>query len=121
VASPRRRAPERIDACRLGLARVRFPPTCAVACEDCLVEFVEFGARLDTELLDEDVAGVAVGLECIGLAAAAVEREHQVSTQPLAPRVPLGQLLELSDQFGVAPGGKVGLDAHLDGGEVLLF
>ena len=55
--------------------------------EDRLVEVVQLGARLDPELLDEDLAGVAVGLQRVGLAAAAVQREHQLRVQPLAPRV----------------------------------
>ena len=46
--------------------------------EDRVVEVVELGARFDPELLDEDLAGVAVGLQRVGLAAAAVEREHQL-------------------------------------------
>ena len=89
--------------------------------EDRLVEVVEFGARFDPELLDEDLAGVAIGLQRVGLAAAAIEREHQLGVQPLTPWVLGGELLELADQVGVAPGGELGVDAHLDGGEALLL
>ena len=85
------------------------------------MEVVELGAGLDPELVDEDVAGVAVGLERVGLAAAAIQGEHQVRVQPLAPRVLGRELLKLTDQFGVAPGGQVGVDAHLDGCEALFF
>ena len=89
--------------------------------EDRLVELVQLGAGLDPELLDEHLARVAVGLQRVGLAAAAVQREHQLRVQPLAPRVLAGELLELADQLGVAPGGQVGLDAHLHGREALLL
>ena len=51
------------------------------------MEVVQLGAWLDPELLDEDLAGVAVGLQRVGLAAAAVQREHQLRVQPLTPRV----------------------------------
>jgi hypothetical protein len=36
---------------------------------------MQLGARLDPELLDKDLARVAVSLERVGLATAAVERE----------------------------------------------
>ena len=115
MRSPARRAaPPAVG----GLGRSR---ACGVVGEDRLVELVELGARLDPELLDEHLAGVAVGLQRVGLAAAAVEREHQLRVQPLAPRVLAGELLELADELGVTPGGEVGLDAHLHGREVLLF
>ena len=77
-----------------------------VVSENCLLEVVELGAGLDPELVDEDVAGVAVGLERVGLAAAAIQGEHQVRVQPLAPRVLGRELLKLTDQFGVAPAAR---------------
>ena len=57
--------------------------------EDRLVEVMELGAWLDPELLDEHLARVPVGLQGVGLAAAAIQREHQLRVQALAPRVPL--------------------------------
>ena len=89
--------------------------------EDRLVEVVQLGARLDPELLDEHLAGVAVGLQRVGLAAAAIQREHQLRVQPLAPRMLARELLELGDQLGVAPGGEVGLHAHLQRRQALLL
>ena len=79
-ARPRRVAPS--AGCRGGWRVER-----GVVGEDRLVEVMELGARLDPELLDEDLAGVAVGLQRVGLAAAAIQREHQLRVQPLAPRV----------------------------------
>jgi hypothetical protein len=89
--------------------------------EDRLVEVMELGARLDPELLDEHLARMAVGLECVGLAAASVQREHQLSVEALAPRVGTRELLKLADQLRVAPRGEVGLDADLHRREVLLL
>ena len=77
------------------------------------MEVVQLYARLDPELLDEDLACLAISLQRIALAAAAVQREHQLRVQSLAPRVLAGQLLELTDQLGVAAGDEIGLDAHL--------
>ena len=78
-------------------------------------------AGLDPELLDEDLARVAVGLQRVGLAAAAIQREHQLRVQALAPRVHARELLKLRDQLGVAPVGQVGLDAQLQRGHALLL
>ena len=65
--------------------------------EDRLVEFVQLGSRLEPELFDEDVAGVAVGCQRVRLAAAAVEREHQLRVQPLTPRVLRDVPLQVGD------------------------
>ena len=89
--------------------------------ENRLVEVMELGAWFDPELVDEHLAGVAVGLERVGLAATAIQREHQLAMQPLAPGVLAGELLELADELGMPPGGEVGLDSQLHGLEVLLL
>ena len=89
--------------------------------EDRFVEVVQLGSWLDAELLDEDLARVAIGLQRIGLAAAAVQREHQLRVQPLAPRMLRPELSELGDQLAVASHRKVGLDAHLQRRQALLL
>ena len=78
-------------------------------------------ARLNPELVHEDLARPPVGVERVRLAAAAVEREHQLSVQALAPRVLARELSELADQFSVVAGGEVGLDPQLDRAEPLLL
>ena len=55
--------------------------------EDRPLERAQPLARLDPELVDERAARVLVGLQRVGLAVAAVEREHQLAAQPLAVRV----------------------------------
>ena len=52
---------------------------------------------------DRARARVAVGLERLGLAAAAVEGEHQLAAEPLAERMLGHERLELAHQLGVAP------------------
>ena len=59
-----------------------------------------------------DAARRLVGLERLGLAAAAVQREHQLAAQVLAQRVLSHQRLELADELGVAAEREVGLDAR---------
>ena len=64
---------------------------------------------------------LAVGLERLGLAPAAVEREHQLAGEPLARRVLGDEPPQLADDLGVAAGGEVGLDAQLERGQPLLL
>jgi hypothetical protein len=89
--------------------------------EDLRVELGELGSGLDPELLDEHLARPAVGLQRIGLAPAAIEREHQLRVQLLAPRMLAGQLPQIGDELGVTPGGEARLHAQLDGLEPLLL
>ena len=42
------------------------------------MQALELGAGLDAGVLDEDLAGVAVDLERLGLPSAAIQREHQL-------------------------------------------
>jgi hypothetical protein len=71
-------------------------------------------AGLDAELVDERGAGVPVALERFGLAARAVQREHQLRAEPLVQRVVGDETLQLADELGVAAEGEVGVDAGLE-------
>ena len=55
--------------------------------EDRALEPLEGGARLDPELLDEQLLRLLVGGERVGLAARPVEGEHELAAQALAERV----------------------------------
>jgi hypothetical protein len=55
------------------------------------------------------------------LAAAPVEREHQLAVQALAERVLCDQALKLGDQLGVPAHRQVGLRARLHSSEPLFF
>ena len=87
VAQRARRRPPGVAAVGRPAARGGWGIERGVVGEDRLVEVMQLGSRLDPELLDEDLARVAVGLQRVGLAAAAVQREHQLRVQPLAPRM----------------------------------
>lgn len=54
-----------------------------------------------------------VGGEGLGLAAVAVQGEHQHAVQPLAQRIGPGQLAQLGDYLGVASQVQVGVNAGL--------
>ena len=58
---------------------------------------------------------MAVCLERLGLAPAAVEGEHPLCVQPLAELVVREQRVDLADDLLVAAGGEVGVDRQLGG------
>ena len=82
--------------------------------EDRRFEPLELRARVQAEILDQDVAGAAVGVERVGLAAGAVEREHQLRVQALAEGVLGGEALQLGGDDGVAAEREVVLEPLLE-------
>src|SRR5439155_70847 len=116
LAADQRRGRRR--AGRRGLGRLR--PTCARRLarrgrrgrvaepelgplhEDAALELAQLVAGLDAELVDERSAGVPVALERVGLAARAVQREHQLRAESLVQRVLGDETLQLADELGVA-------------------
>ena len=77
------------------------------------MEALQLGAGLDPDLLDQPGARVAVGLECLGLAAAPVEREHALAVKVLAQRLFGDQRVQLADHLAVATCLEIGVDRHL--------
>ena len=82
--------------------------------EDRGLQALELRARVQAEVLDQDVAGAAVGVERVGLAAGAVEGEHQLRVQALAEGVLGGEALELAGDGGVAAEREVVLEPLLE-------
>ncbi len=70
--------------------------------QDALLEFTEAGAGVHAELVGQQAAGVGVDREGLGLASAAVQRQHQQLAQPLPQGVRRGQGGELGDRLRVA-------------------
>jgi hypothetical protein len=54
--------------------------------QDVFVEANELWRGVDTKLFGQDMAGSLEGSESLGLAAATVERQHQLPPSPLAQR-----------------------------------
>ena len=79
-----------------------------VLAENRLLELSQLSRRLDPELTDEDATGLPVRVERVGLAAGAVEREHELPAQTLPQWVRGDKALELADEPAVASESKVG-------------
>ena len=62
---------------------------------------------------DEREPGGSVGLERLGLAAAAVEREHQLAKEPLPHRMRRRELLQLADERRVPSEPELRVDSLL--------
>ena len=92
-----------------------------VLAQDRLVQAAQVRAGLDPHLRNEPGARRAVGVECLRLAPAAVEREHVLAGERLAPRMRGDDRLQLDDEIGVPARGKVGLEAHLERDEAALL
>jgi hypothetical protein len=95
--------------CQTGLGKVES----WILAQDRLLEIPESLAWLNPELVHEALARVAVDAQGLRLSACAIEREHELSPQALAKRVPGGQRLELGDQRVVVPERQLGVDALL--------
>jgi hypothetical protein len=81
--------------------------------QDLRLQGPELTPRLEAELLDGVPPAVAVDLQRVGLASAAVQREHQLTPQPLAQRVRPQERLELDDHLPVPAERQVGIDPAL--------
>ena len=89
--------------------------------QDRLLQLPERRPGLEPELLVQHAPGRLVGLERLGLAPAAVEREHQLAAEPLVEWVLLDQRLELGREIGVAAQLQLGVEQVLRRGEPQLL
>ena len=88
--------------------------------EDALLERAQLRPGFEPELIVQAPAASAIGIERVGLASPAIEREHQLSEQPLVVGVAIDEGLELGDQLAVMAEQQVGVDAVLDRGHARL-
>ena len=84
-----------------------------VLAQDPSLQLADARRRLEP-LLVQHRAEVAIGGQRVGLAAGAVEREHELRPQPLAQRLAAGQRLELAGQVAVAAQRQLGVDPVLE-------
>ena len=89
------------------------PPRPGSWAEDGTLEALELLTRLEPELARRQPAPVAVGLERIGLPAAAVERQHPLAPEALAQRVGRDERCELPGELAVAPESEERVDPVL--------
>ena len=81
------------------------------------LELLQARARIEAELFDQRRTSLAERPQRIGLAAGAVQRQHQQLPQPLPQRVALAQRLQLPRHIAMAAQRQIGLDPGLDRGQ----
>ena len=81
--------------------------------EDRRLQLGQLGRRIEAELLGEHGARARVHAQRVGLAAAAVQGDHQAAGEPLAQRVLVGRALQLADGLAVTAEGEEGVEAGL--------
>jgi hypothetical protein len=84
-----------------------------VGVEDLLVQGAQLGAWFDAHVGGDELAGVVVSSQGVGLPARAVQGEHVQGVQVLIQRVGTGELAEFGDGFGVAAEVQAGLQPDL--------
>ena len=67
------------------------------------MKLAERAAGFDAELVDKRGPRCLEGLECLGLAVAAVQAEHQLTAQALPQRMLRDERLELADESAWRP------------------
>lgn len=81
--------------------------------DDGLLQAAQLRAGLEAQLLTEDCSTALVRPQGVGLALAAVQRDHPLSPEPLPQRVLGDQAFELGHGRAVAPLSHPGVDAVL--------
>ena len=84
------------------------------------MQLPQLRARLDAELAGQDAAGVGERGQRLGLALAAVQREHQLGAEPLPQRMRAHQLNQLLRGLGVAAEREDDVDVLFGRGQPLL-
>ena len=82
--------------------------------EDRALQGLQRGARTQAQLAVQVRAEPVEGLERLGLAPAAVQREHELLAEPLAGRMRCDEGLQLAERGPVAAEREVGGDARLE-------
>ena len=78
------------------------------------MEALQSRSWLDPELLDERLPGMPVRRQGLDLATGAVERQHQLTSNPLTERIPHDEAFELTDERLVLAKFEVGVDPRLE-------
>ena len=82
--------------------------------EDLALQALKLGARIDPELVHEQLTSLSIHSEGVRLSPEPVKRQHQLGAQPLPQRVGLGESLELGNELRLPPQLKVRIDPVLD-------
>jgi len=82
--------------------------------QDCLLQTLQLRAGLEAQVIRERSAGLGEDVERLALAARAVERQHQLRSQPFPQRMLPHQRTQLGRELGMAAQSEVGIDARAD-------
>jgi hypothetical protein len=93
----------------------------SVVAEDRLLQTLQLRRGLQSELLIQPPAAARIDLQCVGLAAAPIQRKHQQADQPLARRMLGRQPLELGDDERVLALRQPRINPLLQRGEAQLL
>ena len=85
--------------------------------QDLALELLKSGCRLNPEPVDQRFARSAVGLERLRLPSRAVQRQHQLRSEPFSQRVLRDELLQLAHQLAGSAGRQLRIDSLLQSGE----
>jgi hypothetical protein len=83
--------------------------------EDRSLDALELYARLEAELVDQELPRPAIDIEALGLSSAPVQREHELRTEALAVRMLENKRLQLGDEPELPAERELGVDARLYG------
>ncbi len=89
--------------------------------QDRRLEVPQRSARIETELLTQQRAGVGEHAQRVGLAISPVQGEGQPGGQALAQGMVRRELLQLADEMAVTAEREVGVDALLQDGQPALL
>ena len=89
--------------------------------KDRALELLQRWGRLEAELVDEPRACTSIHAECVRLAAAPVQGEHQLPRGRLAKRMLYRERLQLRDHLAVPTEREIGLDTPLQRDEAKLL
>jgi hypothetical protein len=81
--------------------------------ENPALQLTQLFTRLDPQLVDEQRARFRVNRQRLALPPGPVERQHQLSTEPLAERIRIHQRLQLAHHRGLASEREVSVDPRL--------
>ena len=93
----------------------------AILVENGSFEVLQRPSRLETQLVQQQAAGVLVDTERLGLPAASIEGEHQLGTKTLTERMLRDELFEFAHHLGMALPLEVGLESLLEAVEPQLL
>jgi hypothetical protein len=112
-ARSRRQLPRRRRDGQPGLVRPVEQP--GVGGQDPLVQLAELDAGLGTQLPDQGLPGMTVGSQRLALAAAPVQRQHELGVEPFPQRKLDRQRLEFRQQLAIPAEVQPGLDPPFGG------